>query len=215
MSFSLGIESYEKKEPDAFSKFFTAYLERLAHRQAPDSPVNLFLESVSMGIEKFAAKFFQMSDGVWARHANPWSVWTRYLCLPLLALAVWSRVWIGWMSVLLFGLVCLWIWFNPRVFGKPRFTHHWASRAVLGERVLLKHPKTEVPAHHQRAISALNFLTFSGFAMAIYGLVELNAAATVFGTIVTMLGKTWFLDRMVWLYQELAAENAEYSSWLY
>ncbi len=41
-----------------------------------------------MGIEDRAAKFFQMSDSVWERHANPWSVWTRYPCLPLLALAV-------------------------------------------------------------------------------------------------------------------------------
>ena len=168
-----------------------------------------------MDIENIVAKAFKMSDEVWERHANPWSVWTRYPCLPLLALAVWSRVWISWLSVLPVILVCLWIWLNPRVFGKPRSTNHWASRAVLGERVLLKHPKSGVAGHHQRAIRILNVITFSGFALAIYGLIELNVAATIFGTIVTMLGKTWFLDRMVWLYQDLSAENAEYSSWLY
>ncbi len=168
-----------------------------------------------MGIEKAAANFFQMSDAVWERHANPWSVWTRYPCLPLLALAVWSHAWIGWMNMIPIVLICFWIWFNPRVFTKPRTTDHWASKAVLGERILLKHTKSGIPAHHQRAIRALNIITFSGFAMAIYGLVELNVAATVFGTIITMLGKTWFLDRMVWLYQDLSAENDEYSRWLY
>lgn len=168
-----------------------------------------------MSAESAAANFFQMADVVWERHANPWSVWTRYPCLPLLALAIWSRAWMGWMSVLLIILICLWIWLNPRVFGRPRSTDHWASRAVLGERVLLQQPKSGIPAHHQSAIRILNFVTFSGFAAAVYGLIELNAAATVFGTIVTMLGKTWFLDRMVWLYQDMSAENSEYSNWLY
>ncbi|KZN58491.1 hypothetical protein N482_22015 [Pseudoalteromonas luteoviolacea NCIMB 1942] len=37
-----------------------------------------------MKFENFVAKYFAMSDDVWACHANPWSVWTRYSCLPLL-----------------------------------------------------------------------------------------------------------------------------------
>lgn len=139
-----------------------------------------------------------MSDEVWDRHANPWSVWTRYLCLPLLALAVWSRVWIGWWSLVPIALTFVWIWINPRVFGKPATTRHWASRAVLGERLMLAEGKANIPRHHQRAIGILNLLTFAGFAAAIYGLFALNAEFSVFGTIVTMVGKTWFLDRMVW-----------------
>ncbi len=92
-----------------------------------------------MSIESRAAKLFQMSDDVWERHANPWSVWTRYPCLPLLAIAIWSRVWIGWVSLLPIALICVWIWINPRVFGKPKSTRNWASKAVLGERALLAH----------------------------------------------------------------------------
>ncbi len=168
-----------------------------------------------MGIEKAAANFFQMSDAVWERHANPWSVWTRYPCLPLLALAVWSHTWIGWMNMIPIVLICLWIWFNPRFFAKPRTTDHWASKAVLGERVLLSHPKSDIPAHHQRAIRVLNIITFGGFATSKVGLIVLDAAATIFGTVLTMVGKSWFLDRMVWLFQDMSPDDSEYSSCLY
>lgn len=168
-----------------------------------------------MSVESAAARFFQMSDDVWERHANPWSVWTRYPCLPLLAIAVWSRVWIGWMSVLLVALICLWIWLNPRVFSKPKSTDNWASKAVLGERVMLRHDKAEIPSHHRRAIRMINIITFAGFAIATYGLIVLNAYAAIVGTLITILGKSWFLDRMVWLYQDMFSSDGEYSNWLY
>ena len=72
-----------------------------------------------------------------------------------------------------------------------------------------------MPDHHLRAIRNINLITFAGFLLAIYGLVLLDVTMTVFGTLATMLGKTWFLDRMVWLFQDLSSENDEYSSWLY
>jgi hypothetical protein len=40
-------------------------------------------------------KLFGPEGERWMRHANPVSVWTRFAVLPLLALAVWSREWIG------------------------------------------------------------------------------------------------------------------------
>lgn len=46
------------------------------------------------------ANSFQMDDDTWARHANPWSVFTHPSVLPLLIVAVWSRVWIRWWSVM-------------------------------------------------------------------------------------------------------------------
>ena len=168
-----------------------------------------------MSIEKTTEKLFHMSDQVWERHANPWSVWTRYSCLPLLCFAVWSRVWIEWMCLVPIIAVCLWLWLNPRVFKKPNSTHSWASKAVLGERLLLKHPKSEIPSHHQTAIGVIKLVTFIGFLLAVYGLVVLHSWLAILGTVVTILGKTWFLDRMVWLYQDLRTENSEYQSWLY
>jgi hypothetical protein len=41
-------------------------------------------------------KLFGLEGDKWMRHANPVSVWTRFAVLPLMALAVWSREWIGW-----------------------------------------------------------------------------------------------------------------------
>jgi hypothetical protein len=62
--------------------------------------------------------------------------------LPLLVLAVWSRVWIGWWAMLAVSLVLVWIWLNPRVFPEPRTLDAWMSRGVLGERVFLEHRAT-------------------------------------------------------------------------
>jgi hypothetical protein len=46
-----------------------------------------------MTLERKIAAAFQMGDEAWLRHANPWSGWTRFATvLPLLSLAVWSRV---------------------------------------------------------------------------------------------------------------------------
>ncbi len=165
-----------------------------------------------MNMEKLAQKLFKMSDEVWERHANPWSVWTRYSCLPLLAIAIWSRVWIGWVSLLPVLVLCFWVWVNPRVFGKPQTTNNWASKAVLGERILLKHPKEEIPSHHRSAIALLKLLISIGFFLAVYGLIFLHSWTAIFGTIITILGKTWFLDRMVWLYHDMKLKRDEYQN---
>lgn len=45
-----------------------------------------------MTLERAIAHTFSMSDAVWMRHAHPWSVWTRFTVLPLLIVAIWSRV---------------------------------------------------------------------------------------------------------------------------
>jgi hypothetical protein len=50
-------------------------------------------------------RLMAMDDRVWRRHANPWSGWTRVTALPLLVLAIWSRVWIGWWAMLAVWLV--------------------------------------------------------------------------------------------------------------
>jgi hypothetical protein len=41
--------------------------------------------------ERRVASLFGLKGDRWMRHANPWSVWTRFAVLPLLILAVWSR----------------------------------------------------------------------------------------------------------------------------
>ena len=46
------------------------------------------------------ARAFGMNDEAWRRHANPWSVYTRFAAIPAMILAVWSRVWIGWWALI-------------------------------------------------------------------------------------------------------------------
>jgi hypothetical protein len=89
-----------------------------------------------------------LSERTWLRHANPWSVWTRYAAFPFLVLAVWSYHGIGWWSLVPIFAVAAFLWFNPIV-----------------------------------------------------------------STINVLVGKSWFNDRMVWLFCERSPETPEYASW--
>src|SRR5690606_28585339 len=101
-----------------------------------------------MSLEKNISKIFGIKNDEWLQHANPLSVWTRFVTLPFLSLALWSRVWLGWYSLIPIFLIILWVFINPRAFKKPRSTNNWASKAVLGERVLANKDKVEIPQHH-------------------------------------------------------------------
>ncbi|WP_428516901.1 DUF6653 family protein [Roseovarius sp.] len=153
------------------------------------------------GLYRAAERLMGMDADSWARHASPWSVYSRFTILPLLALAVWSRVWIGGWAWLAVALVLAWTWANPRVFAPPRDLDAWASRGVLGERVLIGR-RDEVPAHHRRWAALLSVLSLPGTVAMAWGLWALDAAWVVFGTALTMIPKIWFADRMVWLYSD-------------
>ena len=164
--------------------------------------------------QKLAA-LFQMTDIVWARHANPWSVWTRYGSLPLLIGAIWSRVWLGWGALIPAVVVIVWIWLNPRIFPKPKTTHHWASKAVIGERIWLNQKQVPIPRHHQPVITFTNAVNAIGFGICVWGLWSITFWPTALGLSWVILGKAWFLDRMVWLCDEMCDRNPQYQDWLY
>ncbi|NJO80756.1 MAG: hypothetical protein HC827_21140 [Cyanobacteria bacterium RM1_2_2] len=169
-----------------------------------------------MTLERKIASAFQMSEEAWARHANPWSGWTRFVTtLPLLVLAVWSRVWLGGWSLIPVITAVLWIWLNPRIFPKPRSTDHWISKGVLGERVWLNRDQIPVPQHHHRVPNLLNVVSALGAVLMIGGLIQLDTWPTMFGATLVIFGKLWFIDRMVWLYEDMKDTNPEYRSWLY
>jgi hypothetical protein len=48
----------------------------------------------------------------------------------------------------------------------------------------------------------------------IYGVVYYHLWATLFGAALVYAGKLWFLDRMAWLYRDMAAERPEYAAWM-
>jgi hypothetical protein len=159
-----------------------------------------------MTIEARIARAHRMDDTAWARHANPWSVWTRLPILPLLALAVWSRSWIGWWAALPVALLLAWTWVNPRVFPPPRSTASWAAHAVLGERLWLARNEVPVPARHRRAPARLNALAAAGVFLMLGGLAWLSAWATLGGLALAMSAKMWFLHLMARLVRDMAGD---------
>jgi len=156
-----------------------------------------------------------MSDDVWKRHASPWSVWTRVPILPLLALAVWSRVWLGWWALVPLIVLAVWTWLNPRIFSPPATTKNWASRATFGERVWMNRKNIPISPHHVTAVRVLLVPTTLGLPVLIWGLYALDIWPTLLGLVLTLGGKLWFLDRMVWIYMDMRSTDDTYASWEY
>lgn len=160
---------------------------------------------------RIAAKLMRMDEASWTRHTNPWSGWTRLTTLPLLSLAIWSRVWLGWWALLPVAIVLVWIWLNPRIFSAPLRTDNWMSRGVLGERIWLE-SHARVPAHHRRMARNLSVGSFLGLMVLGWGLIKLDLGFTVAGLAVTSLTKLWLIDRMVWLERDSARGTARANS---
>lgn len=154
-----------------------------------------------MDVFKLAERLMGMDDRVWRRHANPLSGWSRMTVLPLLCLAVWSRVWLNWGALVPLSAVLVWVWLNPRIFPEPSKFDAWMSRGVLGERVFLTY-RAEVAQHHHRVAMVLGWLSLPGLFVMVWGLVILWWEGVVFGMILAMLPKVWFVDRMVWILQD-------------
>lgn len=167
-----------------------------------------------MPFERYITRAFRMDEATWARHASPWSVWTRNSVLPLFVMALWSRDWIGWWSLLPVTAVLFWAWYNPRAFSPPAHTDNWASKAVFGERVWIARQTIPIPAHHARAAIVLALVSATGLPFLAYGLYALAIWPTLLGMALVMLGKLWFVDRMVWLYEDMKNADPRYLGWL-
>ncbi|WP_068086383.1 DUF6653 family protein [Polycladidibacter stylochi] len=150
-----------------------------------------------MDLGGFAEKLMGMDDASWQRHSNPWSGWSRLTVLPLFALAVWSRVWIGWWCLVPIGLVLLWVWVNPRLFGVPKSTDNWMSTGVLGERIWLNRKQEPIPRHLGVMINVLNQISALGAVAFVYGLWFLDVWWSVAGTVVMFCAKLYCIDFMV------------------
>lgn len=83
-----------------------------------------------------SSKVARLRRAVFARHANPWSAWTRWASTPLVLLPVWTRSWTH------AAIVGTWMTLNPVVFREPADDRAWATRAMLGEEQwLIDRPK--------------------------------------------------------------------------
>lgn len=166
-----------------------------------------------MTLERRIARAFSLDDETWRRHANPWSVLLRNTVLPLLILACWSRLWLGWYALLPLVAALLWTWYNPRIFPAPASFDHWASKAVLGERVWQNRDIIPVPAHHRIVPNLLSAVSGIGTLFVLWGVVIFDVWPTLFGMALVYAGKLWFLDRMVWLWDDMKDAAVEYRSW--
>jgi hypothetical protein len=177
--------------------------------------VDASLDTPSAGT-RLAVAFGLEGDG-WMRHANKWSVWTRFTVVSLVALAIWSREWIGIWCLIPIALSIVWMFTNPLFFKAPDSTRNWASRAVLGERIWVDRANADIPEAFRSATTAniANGLSSLGLPLLAYGLADLNFIATVAGILIVHMGKAWYMDRMVLMYLAMKDTKAEYAAWDY
>lgn len=160
-----------------------------------------------MDIARSSEKMMLMDHESWTRHSNPWSGWSRLSVLPLLSLAIWSRVWLGWAAIGPVLAVLLWTWINPRLFGPHANMNAWMTTGVLGERILLTRASRTIPRHHVRVVIILHLSAFVGVGILGVGLWQLDQATVIIGLVTVMGCKLWFLDRMVWLHSDMTCAN--------
>lgn len=156
-----------------------------------------------MTLEKKIAKTFNLEGDNWLKHANPWSIWTRFATLPFLILAIWSRVWIGWYSLIPITLLIIWLIINPTLFKKPKNLDNWGSKSVLGEKYWSERKTNLVPKQHYSLITILTVLQTIGGITLIIGLWKLDLSLTIIGSVLVYMAKMWFLDRMVWIFKDM------------
>lgn len=129
----------------------------------------------------------KMSDVMWRRHANPWSVWTRLLSTPLIYLPFWNHSWKQGL------VVAIWFVINPFLFPEPKNKESWGARAIRGEaRWAKQHPQdTALAVQSVGTIAALGGL---------YAASRHRLALTVTSAVTVMLCNAWFLDHMAKTY---------------
>ncbi|HEY9815184.1 MAG TPA: DUF6653 family protein [Candidatus Obscuribacterales bacterium] len=166
-------------------------------------------------VARTISTLFAMDERTWRGHANPWCFWTRLSTIPLLFLAIWSRVWLGWDALWLAAVALGWIWVNARLFPPPKSTRNWMSKGVFGERVWINRSQVPIPPHHHVLPQILTAVAALGMGLGFWGLWQLDLPLTLVGTLLIFVGKLWFFDRMVWLYEDMKDATPEYQSWLY
>jgi hypothetical protein len=87
------------------------------------------------------------------------------------------------------------------------------SKAVMGERVWLNRDAVPVPAYHKKVPNVLSAVAAIGLFFILWGVLVFDLWSTLFGTMMAYLGKLWFADRMVWLWNDMQDAAPQYRSW--
>ena len=154
-----------------------------------------------MGALSTVAATFKMTDESWKRHANPWSVWTRFAAIPPMLLAIWSRDWIGWWCLAPIAVVLVWLWLNPRAFAPVEEPRSWAAKGIYGEKLWLA-DRSLVTGDHRGVQRLLVGLGLAAVALIVWGLAALQVWPTVFGATLLIVGQLWRIDRLGRLYED-------------
>lgn len=148
-----------------------------------------------------------MTNEAWQRHTDPWSVWTRFVAIPLTLLAIRSRAWFGWWSLLPIGAVAVWLFINPRAFPPVREPRGWAARGIYGEHARVQ-DRDLLPPDHRKVLRLLVTLGVIGFGMILWGLIALEVWPTVHGTTLVAVAQLWRIDRFGWLWDRHQAHRS-------
>lgn len=159
-----------------------------------------------MTARRWLVRAVDLSDETWQRHANPWSVWTRFAAIPALILAVWSRTWIGWWAVVPLAGVALWLWANPRAFAPVEVPRSWAARGIFGERLWLREPD-RVPSDLRRILRVLILPGLLGVALLAWGLLWLELWPTLAGAGLVVAAQLWRIDCLGRFYQRTESQR--------
>jgi len=147
-----------------------------------------------------------LNDEIWKRHANPWSVCTRFIAIPLFIIAVWSRDWIGWWSLIPTVLVVMWLYLNVLIFSPVTTPTSWASKGIYGEKLWLK-KRSEIPKHYAIIQRLLIILGIAGMVLIAWGLYLLHFWLCLLGAVILILAQLWRIDRFSTLYELYEDKN--------
>ncbi len=156
-----------------------------------------------MTLEERLIKLFGLNEKTWLNHATAASVITRGLIPPMITLAALSRVWIGHWWWAAFAIIAVWTFLNTRIFPKSKSYDNWYGRGAFGERVYAARKKVPIPKHHESFAKGLTVLNVVFSITWIYGLISLNYELAITGTFLQLTAKFWFIDRMVWLFNDM------------
>ncbi len=149
-----------------------------------------------------------MNDEAWRRHANPWSVFTRFVAIPAMILAIWSRTWIGWWALLPISMTLVWLWINPHVFPAVSATSSWAAKGIFGERLWLE-GQSEFPRDYGPILRWLMSIGVVGLIMIAWGLFAFHVWVTIIGTVLVVMAQLWRIDRLGILYESIMSNKRE------
>lgn len=140
-----------------------------------------------------------LPEGVWDRHSNPKSGWSRLLAYPVAILAIYGRRW------RLLAATAVFLAVNPLLFAEPESeTDAWMSRVVHAEQ---SWTDAGEPLFGVGFPQALNLLQVPVFCYNLYVAVRRRPVRTAVATAATMALKLWFVNELVSRTESPAFEN--------